>query len=84
MKIYVTYQIKPTKFVQIMANKGTDYYAVKCDNVEQAREVASDVAGIDGATYVRINQCGNIRHKKDAKIVTYDEYWKKNYDLEYK
>ena len=61
--IYVTFQVKP----RILTYLPTKYYAVKCENMEEARNVASDIYSYDGISYLRINKCGKIR--KDATIM---------------
>ena len=83
MKIYVTYQIKPTAFVSAMTGEKTKYYAIKCNDYAQAVDIASDVNSLDGVTYVRINQCGHLKHK-DTIISDGNEYWRKMYNIEYK
>lgn len=81
MKVYVTYQEKPSAFVTAMTGAKTKYYAIKCHDYDQAREIATDVCSLDGVTYVRINQCGHLKHK-DTIITDGDEYWKKMYGIE--
>ena len=72
--VYVTFQVKPTKFCQTMLGLKTKHYAIKCNNIKDAHEAASDVYGIDGISYLRINTCGRLRHK-DTKIILYGSYY---------
>lgn len=81
--MYVTYQIKPTAFVTAMTGKETEYHAIKCKDYDQALCIASDANSLVGVTYVRINRCGHLKHKDKMIIISGDEYWKKNYGIDY-
>ena len=81
--VYVTFQIRPTDFVTATTGKEVEYHAIKCSDYNQAVTIASDVNGLDGVSYVRINRCGHLKHKAKANIISSDEYWKKMYGIDY-
>lgn len=81
--IYVTYQIKPSVFVTAVTGKQTEYHAIRCKDYDQAVVIASDVNSLDGVTYLRINRCGQLKHKDKVIIMSGDEYWKKMYGIDY-
>jgi hypothetical protein len=47
-------------------------FAVKCENIDKAKEVANDAYSIDGIKNVRIRECGKPR---DRECMSYDNYW---------
>ena len=63
--IYVTFAV-PHLFQQ------DEKFAVKCDDMEQAREVGQDAYSLDGIKNVRIRKCSKPRNRK---IMSYDNYW---------
>jgi hypothetical protein len=63
--IYVTFAV-PHLFQQ------DEKFAVKCDDMEQAREVGQDAYSLDGIKNVRIRKCGKPRNRE---IMPYDNYW---------
>ena len=63
--IYVTFAV-PHLFQQ------DEKFAVKCDDMEQAREVGQDAYSLDGIKNVRIRKCGKPRNRE---IMSYDNYW---------
>lgn len=73
---YVTFQVIPTDYLKGLGYK-TKYYAVKCDNEKDTFECVSDLYGMEGLSYLRINNCGRLRHK-NTKIIQYG----KNYTVE--
>jgi hypothetical protein len=81
--VYVTFQIRFTDFVAATTGKKVEYHAIKCNDYDQAVTIASDVNGLDGASYVRINRCGHLKHKDKTNIISGDEYWKKMYGIDY-
>ena len=64
-KIYVTFAV-PHLFQQ------DEKFAVKCDDMEQAREVGQDAYSLVGIKNVRIRKCGKPRNRE---IMSYDNYW---------
>ena len=48
-------------------------FAVKCDDMEQAREVGQDAFSFDGIKNVRIRKCGKPRGRE---VLSYNNYWK--------
>lgn len=81
--VYVTYQFKPTSFVSELTGSETEYHAVRCEDYDQAVTIAADVNSLVGVTYVRINQCGHIKHKDKVIITSGNDYWKKMYGIDY-
>lgn len=74
-KIYVTFQIKKViGFNEYTPIFDTFKYAVECDNIKEATEIASDIYSIDGIRYLNINKSGRI--KKDVKILNKNNYLK--------
>ena len=67
--IYVTFQIKPSRYFQGLGFQ-TKHYAIQCANEQDAREAASNIYGLDGISYLTINKCGRLKHK-DTKIIQY-------------
>lgn len=67
--IYVTFQIKepPYLFAPTIVTK---HYAIKCGNMNDAKEAAADIYSFDGVSYVYINKCGRLRHK-DTKVILF-------------
>ena len=63
--IYVTFAV-PHLFQE------NEKFAVKCDGIEQAREVGQDAYSLDGIKNVRIRKCGKPRNRE---IMSYDNYW---------
>jgi hypothetical protein len=47
-------------------------FAVKCENMDSAREVAQDAFSLHGVKNVRIRKCGKPRNRE---IMSYDNYW---------
>lgn len=47
--------------------------SVECKDMNQAREVASDVYSFDGVKNVRLRRCGKPRN--DRKVLSYNQYW---------
>ena len=68
---YVTFQMKPCDFANAMGVE-TKYYAVKCNNDEEVKEIMSDAYGIDGVTYIRVNK--GATRMKGRKILSVKEY----------
>ena len=64
-KIYVTFAV-PHLFQQ------DEKFAVKCDDMEQAREVGQDAYSLVGIKNVRIRKCGKPLNRV---IMSYDNYW---------
>ena len=81
--VYVTFQIRPADFVAAITGKKVEYHAIKCNDYDQAVTIASDVNGLDGVSYIRINRCGHLKHKDKTNIISGDEYWKKMYGIDY-
>lgn len=66
--IYVTFHVKKQPY--FMASTRISYfYAIKCSNISDAKEAASDVNSIDGVLYVRINKSGRLPHKNTKVIL---------------
>ena len=72
-KRYVTFQMKPGDFAKAMGIE-TKYYAVECNNDEEAKEIMSDAYSIDGVTYIRVNK-GTAR-MKGRQVLSVEEYKK--------
>ena len=64
-EIYVTFAV-PHLF------QSDEKFAVKCENMDDAREVARDAYSLDGIKNVRIRKCGKPRNRL---IMSYDNYW---------
>ena len=47
-------------------------FAVRCKNMDDAREVGQDAYSLDGIKNVRIRKCGKPRNRE---IMSYDNYW---------
>lgn len=47
-------------------------YAVRCDNMEQARVVYKDADSLDGVVNIRLRRCRKPRHRM---IMSFDNYW---------
>lgn len=71
--IYVTFQIKPTAHCMSLRYK-TKHYAIKCSSLNNAKEAASDIYGIDGVSRIYINKCGRLKHK-DTKVILFGSYY---------
>lgn len=71
--IYITFMVKPTKYVLENTNIKTRKYAVKCPNEDKAFLVAKDLLSMDGITYARANYCGRLQ--KDVQVIDYEAYW---------
>lgn len=63
--IYVTFAV-PHLFQE------DERFAVKCENMDDAREVAQDAYSLDCIKNVRIRKCGKPRNRL---IMSYDNYW---------
>ena len=63
--IYVTFTV-PHMFQQ------DEKFAVKCDDMEQAREVGQDANSLNGIKNVRIRTCGKPRKRE---VMPYEKYW---------
>lgn len=63
--IYVTFSV-PHLF------QSDEKFAVKCENMDNAREVAQDAFALDGIKNVRIRKCSKPRNRE---IMSYDNYW---------
>jgi hypothetical protein len=64
-KVYVTFQV-PHLF------QSDEKFAVKCENMDDAREVAQDALSLHGIKNVRIRKCGKPRNRE---VMSYDNYW---------
>ena len=64
-KIYVTFTV-PRLFQE------DEKVAVRCESMEQAREVAQDANSLDGIKNIRLRKCGK---PKDRDVMSYDNYW---------
>lgn len=64
-KVYVTFAV-PHLF------QSDEKFAVKCENMDDAREVAQDAYSLDGIKNVRIRKCGKPCNRL---IMSYDNYW---------
>ena len=47
-------------------------FAVRCKNMDDAREVGQDACSLNRIKNVRIRKCGKPR---DREIMSYDNYW---------
>ena len=63
--VYVTFTV-PHFFYE------DEKFAVKCKNMDDAREVGQDAYSLDGIKNVRIRKCGRPR---DREVMSYDNYW---------
>jgi hypothetical protein len=62
--IYVTFSV-PHLFQE------DEKFAVKCESMEQAKEVAQDANSLDGIKNIRLRKCGKPRNRE---IMSYDNY----------
>ena len=67
-KVYVTFSV-PYLF------QSDEKFAVECENMDGAIEVARDAFSLHGIKNVRIRKCGKPRNRE---IMSYDNYWKYN------
>lgn len=63
--IYVTFAV-PHLFQE------DEKFAVRCESMEQAKEVAQDAYSLDGIKNIRFRKCGKPR---DRYVMSYDNYW---------
>ena len=63
--IYVTFAV-PHLF------QSDEKFAVKCDDMEQAIEVAQDANSLNGIKNIRLRKCGKPRGRE---VMSYDNYW---------
>jgi hypothetical protein len=63
--VYVTFSV-PHLF------QNDEKFAVKCEDMDKAREVAQDAYSLDGIKNVRFRKCGKPR---DRECMSYDNYW---------
>lgn len=47
-------------------------FAVRCKDMDDAREVGQDAYSLDGIKNVRIRKCGKPRNRE---VMSYDNYW---------
>ena len=52
--------------------KQNEKFAVKCNDMEQTREVAYDANSLVGIANIRLRKCGE---PKDRIILSYNDYW---------
>ena len=64
-KVYVTFSV-PHLF------QSDEKFAVKCDDMEQAIEVAQDANSLNGIKNIRLRKCGKPRGRE---VMSYDNYW---------
>lgn len=64
--VYVTFSVSHLFYED-------EKFAVKCKNMDDAREVGQDAYSLDGIKNVRIRKCGKPR---DREVMSYDNYWK--------
>lgn len=64
-KIYVTFAVPHLL-------QEDEKFAVRCDDMKQAREVGLCAYSLDGIKNVRIRKCGKPRNRM---IMSYDDYW---------
>ena len=64
--IYVTYQF------EYINPREVEKFAVKCNDMETALEVASERYSLEGIKYLCINKCGKF--PKGTKIIDYQTY----------
>ena len=55
-------------------NHYDEKFAVRCKDMEQAREVAYDADSLYGITNIRLRRCG--KPKDGRRILEYNDYWK--------
>lgn len=71
--VYVTFRLRR---VEVSANGGLVMqayrYAIPCTDINDAREVASDVYSIDGITHIYINKIGRL--KKGVILLPRENY----------
>ena len=72
-KFYVTYQFKYDNHPYI-GGTTIEKWAVECNTMEEAQEVAAERNSLVGIKYLRINKCGRL--PKGTKIMYYDVYSK--------
>ena len=63
--IYVTFAV-PHLFQE------DEKFAVRCESMEQAKEVSQDANSLDGIKNIRLRKCGK---PKDRDVMSYDNYW---------
>ncbi len=63
--IYVTFAV-PHLFQE------DEKFAVRCESMEKALEVARDANSLDGIKNIRLRKCGKPR---DRECMSYDNYW---------
>ena len=63
--IYVTFSV-PHLFQQ------DEKFAVACEDIAQAREVAQDANSLDGIKNIRFRKCDKPRNRV---VMSYDNYW---------
>lgn len=63
--IYVTFSV-PHLFQE------DEKFAVRCESMEQAKEVAQYANSLDGIKNIRLRKCGK---PKDRNVMSYDNYW---------
>lgn len=68
MKIYVTYTA-----VSLLRDDKMRF-AVECDNMEQALEIASELNSRTNVKNIRLNKCGRGLPEYESAIFTYYEY----------
>lgn len=63
--VYVTFTVSHLYY-------DDEKFAVRCENMDDAREVGQDAYSLDGVKNVRIRKCGRPR---DREVMSYDNYW---------
>ena len=63
--VYVTFTVSHLYY-------DDEKFAVKCENMDAAREVGQDAYSLDGVKNVRIRKCGR---PCDREVMSYDNYW---------
>ena len=58
--MYVTFQFKPSKYVETVMGVKTRKYAIECETLDEAHEIMSDVNSLDGVSYIRLNKCHRL------------------------
>lgn len=58
--MYVTFQFKPSKYVETVMGVKTRKYAIACESIDEAHEIMADVNSFDGVSYIRLNKCGKL------------------------
>ena len=71
---YITFSTK------MVTERDRKHYAIKCYNNQQINDILSDLCAYDGINYIRINNTGKFKQKKN-NIAIYDgnRYYEKNY-----